>query len=227
MGTSKGYIAPSTPHWAHAKRNISTYVGNPTESGQRHAAIGYAKAMNTDGFSGSRAAHAFSGLSSFASSSSTGGIVEALQEIGREDILALPSEDALNELMLHFASNGDAIDDVIALDCISEAFTVLEVYKLEDLQNIETNKLIKELVCQFAKQKFAQLFDKQIRNKCPNVEQANSRIAEMQKYIYYTMELKLTDDVLAEINPHNLSDETIIHDTLTMGFELMERYYGD
>lgn len=93
--------------------------------------------------------------------------------------------------------------------------------------NIEINGFIKEMVCQFAKLKFAQLFDKQIRNKCPNIVQANQRIAEMQDYIYYTMELTLTNEILASINPHNLSNETIVQDILKKGFELMELYYGD
>ena len=49
----------------------------------------------------------------------------------------------------------------------------------------------------------------------------------MQDYIYYTMELTLTSEILASINPHNLSNETIVQDILKKGFELMELYYGD
>ena len=130
-------------------------------------------------------------------------------------------------MTLHFANNGETIDDAIALDCISETLSVLNIQKIEDLNNIEINGFIKEMVCQFAKLKFAQLFDKQIRNKCPNIVQANQRIAEMQDYIYYTMELTLTSEILASINPHNLSNETIVQDILKKGFELMELYYGD
>ena len=101
------------------------------------------------------------------------------------------------------------------------------VNKTEDLQKIKINDFIKEMVCQFAKFKFAQLFDKQIRNKSPNIEQANQRITEMQEYIYYTMERNLTDEILISINPQGLSNETIVQDVLKKGFELMEKYYGD
>ena len=228
MGTSKGYIAPSTPHWVQAKRGVSMYINNPSSTGNIAAAASkYAKAMNVEGYSNSRVAHAFAGFASFASSSSTNGYANALREIGREDILTMDSEDAINELILHFANSGETIDDAIALDCISETFSVLNIEKIENLQNIEINKFIKEMVCQFAKLKFAQLFDKQIRNKCPNIVQANQRIAEMQNYIYYTMELSLTNEILVSINPHNLSNETIVQNVLKKGFELMELYYGD
>ena len=218
MGTSKGYIAPSTPHWAQAKRGVSMYINNPSSAVKSAAAEGYAN---------SRVAHVFAGFASFASNSSSNGYATALRDIGREDILAMDPEDAINELTLHFANNGETIDDAIALDCISETLSVLNIQKIEDLNNIEINGFIKEMVCQFAKLKFAQLFDKQIRNKCPNIVQANQRIAEMQDYIYYTMELTLTSEILASINPHNLSNETIVQDILKKGFELMELYYGD
>lgn len=28
MGTSKGYIAPTTPHWSQAKRAVTSYIAS-------------------------------------------------------------------------------------------------------------------------------------------------------------------------------------------------------
>ena len=28
MGTSKGYIAPTTPHWSQAKRAVTSYINS-------------------------------------------------------------------------------------------------------------------------------------------------------------------------------------------------------
>lgn len=50
MGTSKGYIAPSTPHWAQAKRGVSMYINNPSSAVKSAAASKYAKAINTEGY---------------------------------------------------------------------------------------------------------------------------------------------------------------------------------
>lgn len=227
MGTSKGYIAPSTPYWSNAKRGVSSYIRNPSDDNKMHAAAGYAKAMNNGGTSSSSISKIFSDVISFASSSSSQGINKTLQEIGREDILSMNPQEALDKLMSFFANEGSTIDDNIALDCISAALDILQIENLEDLQKIGINRLIKELVCQFAKRKFAQLFDKQTRNKCTNIAEADARILEMQEYIYYTMESKLSDEILTTINPHNLSSEEIVQSTLNEGFELMIQYYGE
>ena len=155
MGTSKGYIAPSTPYWSRAKRSVTSYLGNPSDNKRNSAASGYAKAMGSAGFSNNRAVHAFSGIASFAAFSGANGYQAALREIGRDDIFALPPEEALSELMHAFANDGATIDDAIALDCMSEALTVLEIQSPEQLSTVDINRLIKELVCQFAKLEFA------------------------------------------------------------------------
>lgn len=227
MGTSKGYIAPSTPHWVRAKRGITSYLNDSSDSKKTAAAVGYARAINGDGFSNSRVVQAFSGVASFAAASRVKGVDAALKEIGLEDILALPPEDALNELISDFANDGATIDDALALDCIADALTVLEIDSFEDLSRIDTNRLIKEFVCQFSKHKFAQLFDKQIRNKFPNVEEATAKISELQEFIYYTIEQELTSEILSAINPQNLASQPIIQDTLEKGFKLLEEFYGE
>ena len=85
MGTSKGYIAPSTPYWSRAKRSVTSYLGNPSDNKRNSAASGYAKAMGSAGFSNNRAVHAFSGIASFAAFSGANGYQAALREIGRDD----------------------------------------------------------------------------------------------------------------------------------------------
>lgn len=227
MGTSKGYIAPSTPAWSHAKRGISRFLSNPTSHERNNAASKYAQAMTSGNYNTEHVARAFSGIINFSSTSSSQGYAAALRDIDREDILNLTPAEALSELVSHFANDGSTIDDKIALDCISESFEVLDISNPEDLQNIDTNRLLKEMVCQFAKLKFAQMFDKQIRTKCPIIEEANARIAEMQEFIYYTMEQQLTPEILREINPQNLANASIVQSTINKGFELMTIFYGE
>lgn len=221
MGTSKGYIAPTTPQWSHAKRYLTSYLRNPTDVNKENVASGYADAMRTASFSNSRITSAFSGIVSFALLSSANGITTALQIINRNDILGLPPEEALSELVNYFSENGSTIDDAIALDCISDALTVLRINSLEDLSNIDINRFIKELVCQFAKRKFAQLFEKHIRNRIINIGEADNRLAELQEFIYYTLQDNLTLDNLRDINPRNLANEPIIVEVLEKAFELL------
>ena len=225
MGTSKGYIAPSTPHWSQAKRQLTTYIGNQTSDNRRITTRKYAQAMSTEGFNNSSVVTNFSKMASFASTIHQLGYETALQEIGREDLLDMNSEDALNELMYYFANDCITIDDKITLDCISESLLILGIHQPEDLKNTETNKLIKVLICLFAKFKFAQLFDKQIRNK--DSVNADKIVLELQDYVYYTMDNALTDEKLLSINPKNLADEKIVKGIIKEAFKLMEEVYGE
>ena len=225
MGTSKGYIAPSTPHWSQAKRQLTSYISNQTSDNRSNVARKYANAMSTEGFDNSRVVINLSSFAHFASSIRSVGYKHALEEIDRNDIFDMTSEDALNELMYYFANDCITIDDKITLDCISATLSILEIQKPEDLKNIETNTLIKVLVCQFAKFKFAQLFDKQIRNK--DTLNANKIVLDMQNYIYYTMENSLTDDMLSSINPQNLADEKIVKEIIEEAFKRMKEFYGE
>lgn len=225
MGTSKGYIAPSTPHWSQAKRQLTSYISNQTSDNRRNVARKYANAMSTEGFDKSRVVINFSNFARFASSIRSVGYKHALEEIDRNDILDMNSEDALNELMYCFANDCITIDDKITLDCISATLSILEIKQPEDLKNIETNTLIKVLVCQFAKFKFAQLFDKQIRNK--DSLNADKIVLDMQNYIYYTMENSLTTDLLSSINPQNLAEEKIVKEIIEEAFKRMEEFYGE
>ncbi len=59
MGTSKGYIAPTTPTWAIAKRNVSAYLQHQNEVTMTNAVSSYATAMGSGGGTISRASHAF------------------------------------------------------------------------------------------------------------------------------------------------------------------------
>lgn len=226
MGTSKGYIAPSTPNWSSAKRGVSGYVSNPSDYNLKEAVSKFAKAMNADETISNRAFAAFSNFVSFVSSSKSNGFSQALNNLGKNYIADLPPEEVFNELINAF-SEGNTVDDIIANNCISEALEVLEIKTFEDLSNIKVNNLIKELVCQFAKQKFAQMFSEQIQNKCANVITANKRLEEIQNYIYYTLKDNLTSEILSQVNPLDLANEEIIIRAMKDAFDILGYYYDE
>ena len=45
MGTSKGYIAPTTSHWSTAKRAVTAFINNRDFDSKAKAASKYATAM--------------------------------------------------------------------------------------------------------------------------------------------------------------------------------------
>ena len=175
MGTSKGYISPTTPKWSSVKRGLSTYLSNPTTSNVKTVASKYAHAMNDDKTSFHRASAIFSNFSAFVNQSKSQGLIQALNDYQLSYIIDLPPEEAIIELINVF-SDGSTIDDNISIACISVALEEIGVVSLEDLSNIQMNVFIKELTCQFAIQKFAQMFDKQLKNKCNNIRLVNNII---------------------------------------------------
>ena len=224
MGTSKGYISPTTPKWSNAKRGVTTFTGNPSLSNKQEASSRFAKAIKADDRIIHNTSIIFSNLASFVSASKTNGISQALYDYDKNYINDLPPEEALNELINSFCK-GNTIDDVLANNCMSETLEVLEIDSLDDLSNVDVNELIKELVCQFATQKFAQVFDKHIREKSDNIIVANERLKDIQEYIYYTLKSNLTNENLTLINPHNLANEKIIVDIIKEAFSILENYY--
>ena len=48
MGTSKGYIAPTTPQWSQAKRAVTSYIKNGNMESRAKAASKFASAMHHD-----------------------------------------------------------------------------------------------------------------------------------------------------------------------------------
>lgn len=224
MGTSKGYIAPSTPKWTLAKRWVTIYLGNSSESNKKAAISKFANAMNSNETINKRVSSVFSNFVSFVSSVQNDGLSQALDDIGKKHLKSLPPEEAFLELMNSF-SEVSTIDDNIANLAIGETFEVLKINGFEDLSKVGINELIKELVCQFAQLKFAQMFDKQIRNKCEDTIVENRKLKDLQDYIYFTLKNELVAEKIAEINPQNLANEEIIVKIISVAFDCLEKDY--
>ena len=87
MGTSKGYIAPTSPHWSKAKREVSLYVGKPTKENKKKAAADYASAMIKDDYSIGSVSKIFSNIFHFIAFASTNGVDRAMEEFGCKELL--------------------------------------------------------------------------------------------------------------------------------------------
>ena len=77
MGTSKGYIAPTTPHWSTAKRAVTAFINNRDFDSKAKAASKYATAMKKDMSTGGSFQSAAAGVLGFAQKVASGGIDNA------------------------------------------------------------------------------------------------------------------------------------------------------
>lgn len=87
MGTSKGYIAPTTPQWSQAKRAVTSYIKNGNMESRAKAASKFASAMHHDLASSEQFTKAAGSILSFAQAVSHAGINNALHEFNRNDLI--------------------------------------------------------------------------------------------------------------------------------------------
>lgn len=120
MGTSKGYIAPTTPHWSQAKRAVTSFVNNRDADSRAKAASRYATAMKTDMTTGGAFQSAAAGMLGFAQKVAADGLAGALREYNREDLIGKPSEVVWSELLHEFTNAGASTEDNLAADALSQ-----------------------------------------------------------------------------------------------------------
>ena len=121
MGTSKGYIAPTTSHWSTAKRAVTAFINNRDFDSKAKAASKYATAMKTDMSTGGSFQSAAARTLGFAQKVASGGLDNALREYNREDLIGKPSEVVWTELLHEFTNSGASVEDNMAADALSQA----------------------------------------------------------------------------------------------------------
>lgn len=142
MGTSKGYIAPTTSHWSTAKRAVTAFINNRDFDSKAKAASKYATAMKTDMSTGGSFQSAAARTLGFAQKVASGGLDNALREYNREDLIGKPSEVVWTELLHEFTNSGASVEDNMAADALSQAMDNLEIEDIADIGNVCFNNLI-------------------------------------------------------------------------------------
>ena len=143
MGTSKGYIAPTTPHWSTAKRAVTAFINNRDFDSKAKAASKYATAMKKDMSTGGSFQSAAAGVLGFAQKVASGGIDNALREYHREDLIGKSSEVVWTELLHEFTNYGASVEDNMAADALSQAMENLEIEDIADIGNVSVDILLK------------------------------------------------------------------------------------
>ena len=133
MGTSKGYIAPTTSHWSTAKRAVTAFINNRDFDSKAKAASKYATAMKTDMSTGGSFQSAAARTLGFAQKVASGGLDNALREYNREDLIGKPSEVVWTELLHEFTNSGASVEDNMAADALSQAMDNLEIEDIADI----------------------------------------------------------------------------------------------
>ena len=211
MGTSKGYIAPTTSHWSTAKRAVTAFINNRDFDSKAKAASKYATAMKTD--------------------MSTGGSFQsaAARTLGfahREDLIGKPSEVVWTELLHEFTNSGASVEDNMAADALSQAMDNLEIEDIADIGNVSVDILLKEMLKEYIKENFDFRYEEKIsKGKTP--AQTSAILNDMHEYIENSIDGDLNLDNLKSVDFSNMGTSQIVEDALRDALSVFEKYYGE
>ena len=209
MGTSKGYIAPTTSHWSTAKRAVTAFINNRDFDSKAKAASKYATAMKTD-----------------MSTGASGGLDNALREYNREDLIGKPSEVVWTELLHEFTNSGASVEDNMAADALSQAMDNLEIEDIADIGNVSVDILLKEMLKEYIKENFDFRYEEKIsKGKTP--AQTSAILNDMHEYIENSIDGDLNLDNLKSVDFSNMGTSQIVEDALRDALSVFEKYYGE
>ena len=226
MGTSKGYIAPTTIPWSQAKRAVTGYINNGDDDSRAKAASKFAAAMNHDIASSSAFSQAVGNVLSFSQSVSRGGFSNALRDFGRDDLIGKSSEEIYQSLIHEFTNNGSTTEDYLAADAISLALQELDIHDMEKVNEVSSDVLLKEMIIEYTKLSFAFRYEEKISMKRTPAETKNL-IVKMNKYISNKLHTELDLSSLKYVDFNKMDSSEIVKTALKDAYHMFELYYGE
>lgn len=226
MGTSKGYIAPTTPQWSQAKRAVTSYIKKGNMESRAKAASKFVSAMHHDLASSEQFTKAAGSILSFAQAVSRAGINNALHEFNRNDLIGKPSDEIYNELVQEFTNYGNTTEDYLSAEAIRAALKELNITDLEDLKVVAPDVLLKEMLIEYIKFSFAFRYEEKIRMK-RNPEETECLLEEMGKYISNELHNNLKLEDIKTIDFERMQASEIVKRSLEDAYQVFELFYGE
>ena len=226
MGTSKGYIAPTTPQWSQAKRAVTSYIKNGNMESRAKAVSKFASAMHHDLASSEQFTKAAGSILSFAQAVSHAGINNALHEFNRNDLIGKSSDEIYNELVQEFTNYGNTTEDYLSAEAIRAALKELNITDLEDLKVVAPDVLLKEMLIEYIKFSFAFRYEEKIRMK-RNPEETDRLLEEMGKYISNELHNNLKLEDIKTIDFERMQASEIVKRSLEDAYQVFELFYRE
>ena len=226
MGTSKGYIPPTRIQWTNAKRAVTQMLNDRDASSTAKAASRFATAMKADATPNTTFSKAATGLLGLSKAIAGSGTTNALNQIGRQDLIGKSSEEIWNELLHEYTNNGSTAEDALAADALSKTLENLNIKDLEQLGDVQQDVLLLEMLINFISINFEYRFSEKIGKDRSPIE-ASSIIKEIQDYIssnlYETLQLSDINDV----NFLYLSNSQYVDSALIDAYSIFENLYTE
>lgn len=226
MGTSKGYITPTTIHWSQAKRAVNSYAKNGDGNSRANAASKFATAMKRDIASSVSFTRAAGNILAFANTVSQGGIDNALKEFNKDDLIGKSSEEIFNELIQEFTNYGSTSEDYLSAEAIASALKELNISDMEQLKDIDAYILLKEMLIEYVKFSFAFRYEEQICMK-RSPDETDKLLFEMNKYISNELHNRLELKDIQSVDFSKIHNSGIVDQALKEAYQVFEMFYEE
>ena len=234
MGTSKSYIAPTKLEWSNAKRAVSAYLRNMDSKSRTKVVAKYAEAMHKsianktrDASFGTSFSSAAGNVIIFAKAVADNGLNDTLVQFGRNDLIGMPPETIIRELLDQFTNHSSTIEDSLALDALSSAFDKLGIESPDNLADMDLDMFLLELIISFVNINFDFRFYEKI-SRMNLAEDTHRILLNIHGYIEGVLRAKLTTPAdISKINLSKMYADKIISDMLDDAFSTCMTVYGD
>lgn len=220
MGTSKGYLPPTTPEWRKAKTTLTTYIKSGSNNGDRTKVVGdYAKAHKSSSsfLNVGSVANKLVGLLNLIQSE---GLENALTQVGLSHLIDADSSTLYNELINYFNEATITIEDSIIRDSLSQTFRDLDLQDVDQLGSLDAKDILITFFIKYIQNNFQNSFFEKIQ-AVKSVSETNTIIDNIDEYIDFTIRNNQNFEVLQKLDWHGEEGKEFISDYCNNCYDLL------
>lgn len=224
MGTSKGYIPPTSIPWKQAKLAVSSFRKEPLSNPLlKNAIAAYANARHSSTAvstsSASKAAKVISNISGFLRASSTSSVENYLRSINRDDLLGKSTEEIFQALLYESTNNCTTAEDRNLCYVISKVLENLEIVSDEDFAQINPEAFLLDFLAEYICSDFDYCFEEQLRKSVSTVE-FDAMLNSIHDFIKNTVYSQRNNICTRGVNFHNLRDDIFVQNIIRETYEI-------
>ncbi|HHX61494.1 MAG TPA: hypothetical protein GX707_12415 [Epulopiscium sp.] len=228
MGTSKGYLPPTTPQWRKAKSSLTSFMKSKRDGGdgRKEKAVGnYAKA-HSSGSSYSAIGKAGAKIVVLFNAIAEKGLEAALAEFGLSGLIGQDTEKLYNGLINYFSDEAGEIEDAIVRDSLSQLFIDLKIDTAEDLRGIKSEDFLMSFIIRYIQVDFKTMFFEKILSG-RSIAESKSIIKDIGEYIEYTIRDNYTIKDIAKIDWHGEEGKEFVSAQCRSCYSLLQAMGGE
>lgn len=226
MGTSKGYIPPTTIPWRDAKRAVSAFRREPLAGDLMQNAIArYAKARVGNGNENTNVTRAIIKTADFLNAVQTGTISSFLQNINRIDLLGKSTRELFDTLLYEFTNNSNTPTDRILNFVMSQVLENLGVKSEDDFVGINPVDFLLEFLAEYICSDFDFRFEEQLRKGVIPSDYETTQ-NNIHGFIRNTVFAMRDSEEIRSIDYSSLRNEQIVQDIMNETFNIFSRLYS-